>query len=182
MKTDLTKAVILPSGVEAKREGTLLHISGPQGMISRNFFHPRVGMQIEQGKIVLQVKKATKREKRVLSTFTSHVRNMVQGAQERYVYTLKICSGHFPMSVAVAGQEFVVKNFLGEIVPRKVMLPAGVQVKIEGTEVVVQSPDKELAGKTAACIEHLCVIKGRDIRVFMDGIWITHKAGKSVNA
>lgn len=163
-------------------EKALLRVRGPQGEVVREFVHPGVTIRLEEGKISLSSKRATKREKRVMSTFAAHMRNIVVGVQEKYVYKLKICSGHFPMNVSLAGHEFVVKNFLGESVPRRVDLPIGVLVKVEGTEVMVQSPDKELAGMTAARIEHLCAIKGRDIRVFMDGVWLTHKAGRKVSA
>src|SRR3989338_3424734 len=130
--------------------------------------------------VVLFSKRATKREKKDVNSFAAHIRNTVKGVQTPHVYRLKICSGHFPMSVAVSGQEFVVKNFLGESVPRKFLLPKGVKVKIEGTEVMVESADKEIAGLTASKIEQLCAIKGRDLRIFQDGCYIVHKAGKDI--
>ncbi len=58
------------------------------------------------------------------------------------------------------------QNFLGEKVPRVIKLKQGVDVKIEGQEITVESPDKELAGQTAAAIEQLCKITKRDRRIF----------------
>lgn len=124
--------------------------------------------------------KATKREKTIVGAFWSHARNLVKGVQELHIYNLKICSGHFPMNVSVSGQEFVIKNFLGETVPRKVTLPKGAEVKITGTDILVSSPDREVAGLAAAKIENLCRITNRDLRIFQDGCYITHKVGKAV--
>ena len=84
------------------------------------------------------------------------------------------------MTVSVSGQEFIVKNFLGESVARKVTLPAGVQVKVSGTEILIESADKELAGMAASKIELLCKIRNRDVRIFQDGCYMVHKAGKEI--
>lgn len=180
MKADLRKEVPLPAGVRATLEGKTLSLKGPKGESKKDFSHPKVTLKLEQDKLVLVASKATKREKTIIGSFWSHLKNMVQGVQEPHVYNLKICSGHFPMNVSVSGNEFTIKNFLGETVPRKVILPKGVGVKITGTEITVTSPDKEAAGLAAAKIENLCRITNRDIRIFQDGCYITHKLGRAV--
>lgn len=181
MKTDLRKEVALPSTVHAHLEGVaLLHIKGPKGEVCKEFRHPKVQLKIESDKLVLAVPHATKREKTILGSFWSHIKNMVQGVQEPHVYQLKICSGHFPMNVSISGREFTIKNFLGETVPRKVILPREAEVKIAGTDITVSSPDKEAAGLASAKIENLCRITNRDIRIFQDGCYITRKVGKAV--
>ncbi|MDP3698115.1 MAG: 50S ribosomal protein L6 [Nanoarchaeota archaeon] len=182
MKDDLTREIELKSGVTAQLQGNMLKIKGPKGEIIRSFLHPKINLSIEGNKIVLFAPRSTKREKTMLGSFESHIVNMVQGVVEPYVYRLKICSGHFPMSVSVAGNEVVIKNFLGEAVPRKVEIMKGAEVKVTGEEIVVSSPDVEVAGQTAAKIETACKITNRDRRIFQDGCYITHKADKSVRA
>ncbi len=178
MKEDLRKEVVLSEGVSAELSGTILKIKGPKGEVTRNLNHPRFEIKIENNTIALTATKATKRERRLVGSFIAHINNMVSGVQEPHVYKLKICSGHFPMSVSVANQEITVKNFLGESVPRKAKILAGAEVKINDKEIVVSSPDKELAGQTAARIEKLCRITNKDIRIFQDGCYIIEKAGK----
>jgi ribosomal protein L6P/L9E len=104
---------------------------------------------------------------------------MVVGVKEMHHYKLKICSGHFPMNVAVVGNEFVIKNFFGETVPRKIQIPKGVEVKVNGNDVSVASADLELAGMTASRMENMCRITNRDIRRFQDGCYITEKPGRN---
>ncbi|PIN73778.1 50S ribosomal protein L6 [Candidatus Woesearchaeota archaeon CG10_big_fil_rev_8_21_14_0_10_45_16] len=176
----MVREMELPQGVTAVLQENLLTVKGPKGEVSRDFKHPLVKTKVETGKVVLEVKKGTKREKTIIGSFESHINNMIKGVQEPFVYKLKICSGHFPMNVAVAGQEFVVKNFLGEAVPRRVGMVAGAKVEINGVDVTVTSVDKEKAGLMAARIENLCRITNRDRRIFQDGIYITDKAGKSI--
>ena len=84
------------------------------------------------------------------------------------------------MNVAVSGNKFVVSNFLGEKTPRELGIKDGADVKIEGDMVTVQSINKELASQTAADIERLTKVKGRDLRIFQDGIYIIDKDGKEI--
>ncbi len=170
----------MPAGVSAQLRGASLKVKGPKGEAERVFLHPKLNLSLEGNKIVLEAPKGTKREKKMVGSFSSHIKNIIKGVQEPHFYKLKVCSGHFPMNVSVSGQEFVIKNFLGESVPRKVLLPKGVEVKVSGTDITVSGADKELAGQAAAKIESLCRITNRDIRIFQDGCHITHKAGKDV--
>ena len=178
MKDDIVREVLLEQGVSATYTGTMLRVKGPKGEVERELFHPRVMISVEGGKVMLKVTKGTKREKMMVGSFKAHIVNMVKGVQEAHTYLLKICSGHFPMTVTVAGQDFVIKNFLGEAVPRKVALVKGVDVKVKDTDVIITSTDKEKAGLMASKIENLCRITNRDRRIFQDGCYIVTKSGK----
>jgi large subunit ribosomal protein L6 len=181
MKADLKKEIELPDGVTVQLNKAVLTIKGAKGEVNRDFIHPKANVLVEQNKIVLSALKATKREKTLLGTMASHIKNMIAGVQEPFTYKVKICSGHFPMNVSVSGKDLVVKNFLGESVPRKVELIEGTNVKVNGDEIVIVGVDKEKAGQMAARIENLCRITNRDTRIFQDGCYITHKAGKDLN-
>ena len=180
MKIDITREIEMAQGVHATVKESTLRVKGPKGELERSFIYPGVTLVVEGNKIVLQALKATKREKMIVGSFEAHITNMVKGVQEVHTYKLKICSGHFPMNVTTSGNEFVVKNFLGEAVPRRMTFDKGVDVKIKDTEIVVSGADKELAGRTAAKIEQLCRITNRDLRVFQDGCYIVQKAGKEI--
>ena len=179
MKQDLLKEVVLPSGVVVALNDQFLTVKGPKGETKRNFVYPKIELKISTDKISISSKNATKREKTIVGSFFSHIKNMVAGVVEPHLYKLKICSGHFPMTVTVAGRELIIKNFLGETVPRRVSLPEGADVKINGTEIIVSSVDIETAGQAAANIEQACRITNRDLRVFQDGCYIVQKAGRT---
>lgn len=180
MKDDLKREIELKPGVTAQLEGSLLKVKGPKGEVSRVFLHPKISVSLEGNKVVLFAPRSTKREKTMIGSFESHIVNMIKGVQAPFVYRLRICSGHFPMNVSVSGNEVVIKNFLGEAVPRKVDIIKGAEVKVNGEEIVVTSTDIEVAGQTAAKIESACRITNRDRRIFQDGCYITHKADKSM--
>jgi len=180
MKSDLKEEVALPEGVEARYELGILLLKGPKGEIKRKLVNPKIKIDATKEKIVLESLKATKREKTLLYTFNSHIKNMLKGVTEGHQYELKICSGHFPMNVSVTGNELVIKNFLGENNPRKMKIREGVKVTIEGDKVKVEGTEKETTGQTAANIELLTKVKGRDRRIFQDGIFIVNKDGKEI--
>jgi large subunit ribosomal protein L6 len=180
MKSDIKKEIELPEGVETKLDGFLLVVKGPKGENKKQLYNPKIVLSLANSNVSLEAKKGTKREKRLLHTFAAHIRNMIKGVTEGHNYELKICSGHFPMNVSVAGNEFVIKNFLGENNPRKMRIKEGVKINVEGDKVKVEGIDKELVGQAAANIEILTKIKGRDRRIFQDGIFITIKDGKEL--
>lgn len=176
MKTE----VALAEGVTCTIENNMVVMKAEKGEVKRSFLNPRVSINQKDGKIVLESKNATKKEKMIHNTYRAHLNNMMKGAKEGHVYKLKICSGHFPMNVSLNGNEITIKNFIGEKVPRVLKFKEGVDVKLDGTEITVTSVDKELAGQTAAEIEKLTRIKGKDLRIFQDGIYIINKDGKDI--
>jgi len=180
MKKELHEEIKVKEGVSIQLDGSTLKVKGAKGEIQRDFLHPQVKLIIENNKIILTANRNTKKEKKMLSSFAAHIENMLKGVTEPFTYKLKICSGHFPMNVAVSGDELIIKNFLGESVPRKIKIIPGAQVKVNGNEIEIISTNKEIAGQTAARIENSCRITNRDIRIFQDGCYITHKAGKNI--
>src|SRR3989338_8051157 len=79
---------------------------------------------VKKGKYVI-----SKKEKKIINTFKSHLKWMLEGVEEPFVYQVKICSSHFPMNVIIEGKKIIVKNFLGEKVPRKTEIVENVEVK-----------------------------------------------------
>lgn len=178
----MTEKLELPQGVEARIENTILRLKGPKGEASKKLLHPLVSISFEHNMVRLDAKKNTKREKKIIGSFKAHIKNMVKGVTQGHLYTMKVCSGHFPMSVSVTKDEFVIKNFFGERTPRRLKLNPGVAVKVDGDIITIESVDKELAGQTANSIENLCRKNRRsfDKRIFQDGIFITNKDGKEI--
>jgi len=179
MKTNYHKEIQVDEKVTAHLNGTLLKIKGPKGEVERDFDDPKVSVKVEGNKIIIATKKLTKKEKTIYGAFVSHIKNIIEGVKEPHHYKLKICSGHFPMNVAVVGSELVIKNFFGETVPRKISIPKSVEVKVNGNDITINSPDLELAGMTASRIENMCRITNRDIRRFQDGCYIVEKPGRN---
>jgi large subunit ribosomal protein L6 len=170
----------VPEGVMVKLDKNILTVKGPKGELSRKFTSKKIKIDCKGNAVELTAHKATKREKMLAGTFESHIKNMIKGVKEPYVYELKICSSHFPMTAEIKQNVLYVNNLLGESLPRTMTIRKGVTVTVNGAIIKVESLDIELAGMTASAIEELCKIRDKDRRVFQDGVYIISKAGQKV--
>ena len=168
----------IPKEVKVSLDSSLV-IKGPKGELKRKFITPNVKLRIEDNKIKISSLNNKRTEKKLLYTVKSHIKNMIEGVVEGYVYKLQICSLHFPMTVTVdkANGFIVIKNFIGESKERKSKILPGVDVSIKGDIITVEGYDKESTGQTAANIETATKIRAKDRRIFQDGIYLTEKAG-----
>lgn len=180
MKKELFQNIDIPEGIEVSIEENVVNVKGPEGEVQKEFNIHRLHFEKKDKQIIIGNKKATKNQKKMMNTITAHIKNMIKGVQEKFEYKLKIAFSHFPMNVELDGEKGTIKNFVGEKVPRKFTLPKGVEVKIDKDIITITSPDKELAGQAAANFETATKIRGKDRRVFQDGIFMTSKAGKKI--
>ena len=180
MKKEIIQEIKIPEGVEAKVEENKLIVKGEKGENEREFNISGLDFKKKDNSVTIGYKKATKKEKKRINTIASHIKNMLAGVEKGFEYKLKICSSHFPMTVEIKDKEAVVKNFLGEKIPRKIKIPKNSKVDIDKEIITVFSNDKEVAGQTAANFERSTRISNKDRRVFQDGIFITNKAGREM--
>ena len=168
----------LPEGVSATvTDNGNVTITGPNGSLSRLFQSPRVNLIQDGGGLIVRVDIPRRKEKALAGTWNAHLNNMIKGVVDGFSYSLKAFYSHFPMTLAVKGNEFVVNNYFGEKVPRRADILPGVEVKVSNkVEVTVSGNDKEAVGQTAANIERCATVKNRDRRVFQDGIYLLEKA------
>ncbi len=178
---DYEEKLDIPDGVEVSVDGYDFAIKGPKGELKRRLPYKGVTYSVEDGAVTIRFKRFTQREKRMIGTFKAHLKNIFRGVTEAHVYKLKICSSHFPMNVSFQDNQLIVKNFIGEKVPRTLSVSKDVDLKIDGTTIVLTSTSKELAGTTASDIELLTKRTRFDKRIFQDGIYIIEKDGKAIS-
>jgi len=170
----------IPAGLEVSVNGDTVKVKGPKGEISKKLKLDFIGLEKKDNKVLLTSKENRKFNKAVLGAAKAKIDNMINGVTNGVTYKMKIVYSHFPMSAKVGGDKLVIDNFLGEKYPRKAPLLTNVTVEVKGQDVTVKGIDKEFVSQTAASIEQTTRIKGRDLRVFQDGIYITEKNGKPV--
>ncbi len=168
----ISEIIHLPEGIHAELGGERIKLKKGNDELISKIEYP---VKIEGEKIIIECEKPRKKEKKMIKTTAAKIRNMVSGLNEKYKYKLQICAVHFPMNVAVHGNQIGIKNFLGEVKERKAKILPGVDVKIEKDIITIESHDKEKAGQTAANIETATKVRKRDRRIFQDGIYITEK-------
>ncbi len=180
MNKDLERVVEIPEGVEVIISGNDFNVKGNDREISRSFDLGKIGAVVKDGKVILMVKGATRRESKMIGTVWAHLKNMIKGIGEEFVYELEVCNVHFPMNVKVDGDRVVIKSFLGETTERVAKILPNAKMDIKGNKITVSSNDIEAAGQTAANLEKATRLTGRDRRIFQDGIFITAKPGRII--
>jgi len=178
-RPDLKEEIKIPEGLTASIEDHILIIKKGDNELKREL-SPLIQIKVEGDKIILENKKVTKREKRILGTFVAHIKNIIKGLNEKFKYRLQAVSVHFPMTLSIDKEknELLVKNFLGEKTDRRIKLVNGVDVKINKDIIEIESSDKELAGQCSANIEKGTKVRNRDRRIYQDGIYIIEKPGR----
>lgn len=180
MKKELSQEIEIPEGVEVSIESNEVSVKGPEGENTKKMDLWRTNIEKKEGKIVLSNPVSTKKDKKVMNTLASHIRNMIKGVQEKFEYRLKICYSHFPITVKAEGKEVTIKNFLGEKIDRKATVPQRAEIDAGKEIITITSTDKEEAGQAAANLEAATKAKNKDRGVFQDGIYITNKSGKEI--
>lgn len=181
MKLDKLEDIIeIPPKVTITVNGYLITVKGEKGEVTKKITDPSLKIKINENEIIVFAENATKTQKTLIYTLSAHIKNMLNGVTKGHKYILKICASHFPMNVAVANNQVIIKNFIGEKIPRIIHITPGTSVKVQDTEITVEGIDLEKVSQLAASIEQSTRRANFDKRRFMDGIYITHKDGKSL--
>jgi len=121
---------------------------------------------------------ATRKELACVRTVCSHIDNMLVGVTRGFLYKMRFVYSHFPINVSLSGKNVEIRNFLGEKRVRKVELLEGVEY-IRSADVKDQieltGNDITLVSLTAAKIQQATNIRHKDLRKFLDGIYVSEK-------
>jgi len=179
-RKDFTFEIEMPASIETSVENNIVSMKKDSKELKR-VVSGEVKMKKEGNKIILEVKKASKNEKKKFGTAKSHIKNMIQGLEKDWEYELEICNVHFPITAVLdkAKSEIHIKNMLGEKSPRIIYVKKGVEVEIKAPRIKLKSHDLEAVGQTAADLEKFTKIRNRDRNKFQDGIFIIKKPGVS---
>lgn len=162
----------IPEGITIKLEGQVISVKGPKGELKREFKHPKVKINIEDGSVKVFCLSPGRKETGLIGTWNAHINNMINGVTSGYEYKMRIIFSHFPIKTSVKGDLLMIENFLGERHPRRARILDGVKAKISGDIITLQGIDKEMVGQTSANIEKATVVRNYDTRVFQDGIYL----------
>jgi len=162
----VAEEVEVPENVKVSIEKTgpfdyVVRVKGPLGEIVKEFRNTPVVMTLQDGKILLEVFDARKREYAILGTYKGLFKNMFLGVTKGWRYKLKVIYTHFPMLVKVQGNQLTVENFLGRKSKIALEIPKGVKVEVKGKEdIVVEGIDRDVVSQFAASIQSAVELRG----------------------
>ena len=167
--------VELPEGVTMNIDKNIVTLTKAENSLSREFPPAMLTISQEKNNIKLKGNSHNAKNRAIVGTFNAHITNMLKGLEKPFLYKLRIASVHFPMTAVINNGVFELKNFIGGKRIRKAIIPKGVDINVNGSEIELSSRDIELAGMVANRLEQLTRIIRRDRRVFQDGIFIIEK-------
>ena len=180
MRKKMQEEIQIPEGVVCEIKENNLNCKKDSLETTRNIGIPKVEAKVKDNKIVFQTDKGSKREHKLIKTFIAHINNIFNGLADPHTYQLEAVNVHFPMTLKLDGDILTINNFLGEKVPRTAKVVKGANVEVKANKITITSHDKEAAGQTAGNIENATRVKGRDRRIFQDGIFITDKPRREI--
>jgi len=155
-------------------------VKGPRGTLTRSFKHARIDIKkINKKQIKLEKWFGTKKEVAAVRTIGTHIKNLIKGVIKGYKYKMRFVYAHFPINTVITekGKQVEIRNFLGERLIRRVNMYPGVtcsQSKVKD-EIIVEGNDLELVSRSAALIQQATLVKDKDIRKFLDGIYVSER-------
>jgi large subunit ribosomal protein L9e len=156
-------------------------VKGPRGILRRNFKHCRVDItKLSKSKVQVEKWFGTKKEVAAVRTICSHIKNLIKGVTKGFRYKMRFVYAHFPINTAISekGALVEIRNFLGERIIRRVNMYPGVTCAMSAKvkdEIVLEGNDLELVSRSAALIQQSTLVKNKDIRKFLDGIYVSEK-------
>ena len=175
LATKIEKSIKIPEGVTVEINKGTVKVTGPKGVVEEKFKLGKIRIESKNNKIVVGVHFPKKKEKALIGTISSKIRNMIVGVTKGYKYKLRVLYSHFPINVSVDGNKVIIKNFLGEKYPRICEIVGDAKVEVKGQDITITGAKKEDVGQTAANLIEGTKIRKRDPRVFKDGIFLVEK-------
>ncbi|KNH04974.1 60S ribosomal protein L9 [Perkinsela sp. CCAP 1560/4] len=174
--------VVFPENVTVSVKKRVVTVTGPRGTLERNLQHISMDITVKKAerKVVCTMWLAKRKQIACIRTVLTTIRNLIKGVTEGYRYKLRFAYAHFPVNVSVEGQTVEIRNFLGEKIVRRVPVPEGVTIERTDPsktkdELVLTGNDVLQVSQSSARVHQACLVKNKDIRKFLDGIYVQTK-------
>ena len=165
----------IPENVQLTLDGRKITVQGPKGKIVKDFSHTKLNIIKDGNSLRLSIENPRRAEAALVGTISAHVTNMIKGVSQGFVYKMKIVFVHFPTAVKVVENEVHIENFIGERKPRIATILGNTKVTVKQDDVIIEGIDIDEVSQTAANIQTKTRIRNKDLRKFLDGIYVYSK-------
>eukprot|EP01135_Chromosphaera_perkinsii_P012282 Nk52_evm19s2630 gene=Nk52_evmTU19s2630 len=177
----VTQVVTIPDNITLDVKARKIRVKGPRGTLVRDFKHVNCEMtRLSKDKLRVDVWFGKRAQSATVRTTCSHIENMMKGVIYGFRYKMRYVYAHFPINCGISddAKKIEIRNFLGEKIVRKVDMLDGVTVRGNTgvkDEIILEGNDIELVSRSAALIQQSTTVKNKDIRKFLDGIYVSEK-------
>ena len=165
--------------VEVDIASRVVSVKGPRGSLTRDFKHINMDLRkVGDKSIRVDLWFANRKQLACVRTVCAHIDNMIVGVTRGFLYKMRFVYSHFPINVTLNGDNVEIRNFLGEKRVRKVKLLEGVKyVRSADVKDQIELSGNDIANVslTAAQIQQSTNVRKKDLRKFLDGIYVSEK-------
>lgn len=181
MKTIIScQKVYIPEDVDVKIRSRRVEVKGKHGTLTRSFRHLPIDIRLNPKKRCIKIVMwfGTPERLACIRTVCSHLENMFVGVTKKYLYKMRLVHAHFPINSNIVDNNtrIEIRNYLGEKSIRSVKALPGVTIEKSPNvkdELYITGPDIEKVSLTAALIHQSTLCRNKDIRKFLDGIYVS---------
>jgi len=178
-----TEELDIPEGVDVTVKARVISVKGPRGSLTKNVRHVDMDIRLLKGKtnkVMLTVWQGGRKHVACLRTIRTLINNMIIGVTKGFRYKMRAVYAHFPINCIIQndGGMVEIRNFLGEKTVRHVSMLSGVTVaesKSQKDELILEGNDIDMVSQSAASIQGICRVRNKDIRKFLDGIYVSDR-------
>lgn len=176
-----TQTVTIPEGVTVELNGRKVKVTGPRGSLEKNFNHVAVEITSQdKNKVNVSVWFGARKHLACIRTVCTHIKNMITGVTKGFQYKMRSAYSHFPINVSIVdGKKTIeIRNYLGEKIVRRVPMAEGVTVDVtdQKDEIVLRGACLDSVSQSAATIQQITSVKNKDVRKFLDGIYVSERS------
>jgi len=172
------ESIKIPAGVKISIKSKHVEVTGKHGTLKRDFKHLPIELYTSGKEVKAKMYFAKSKQLSMLRTVCSHISNLFDGVEKKFQYKMRLVYAHFPINATITngGNCVELRNFLGEKRVRVVNMLPGVKVEKSAStkdELVITGADIDLTSRSAALIRQSCLVKHKDIRKFLDGVYVS---------
>lgn len=174
--------VSVPDDVTVSVKSRVVTVEGKYGKLVQAFKHIPVDLKLTNNNKLIKVEMwfSTSTQRACIRTLCSHIKNMIIGVSKKFQYKMRLVYAHFPINATITNDNscLEVRNFMGEKKLRKINLLPGVTVdksKDVKDELILTGINIDTVSRSAALIHQSTLVREKDIRKFLDGIYVSEK-------
>ncbi|KAK7430827.1 60S ribosomal protein L9B [Neonectria magnoliae] len=171
--------------VKVAIKSRIVTVEGPRGKLVKDLSHLAVNFTVpKKNQISIEIHHGNRKNVATLRTVRTLINNLIIGVTKGFKYKMRYVYAHFPINVNLSKNaetdlhEVEIRNFIGEKIVRRVVMQPGVEVEASTTqkdELVLSGNSLENVSQSAADIQQICRVRNKDIRKFLDGLYVSEK-------
>jgi len=180
-----SESLTIPEGVKVHIKTRTVTVEGPRGKLTKNLGHLAVTFTHPAKDVInVELHHGSRKSVATLRTVRTLINNLVVGVTKGFKYKMRYVYAHFPINVNIEKNketdlyEVEIRNFIGEKIVRRVTMHPGVTVETSKNvkdELQLTGNSLENVSQSAADIQQICRVRNKDIRKFLDGLYVSER-------